>query len=103
MLGPVDHALQNAAVPAEELNRETVLVFGAVRQPPLKGEMARPRDIPARPVLIGVKLLRNIQTRLVHEEQYGLVSEAWDKFGVRVEEPDIHSAHIESALRFKLW
>ena len=103
MLGAVDHALQNAAVPAEKLDREAILVSGTVGQPPLKRKMARPRDVPARPVLIGVKLLRNIQTRLVHEEQYGLVSEAWDKFGVRVEEPDIHSAHIESALRFKLW
>ena len=82
MLGTVDHALQDAPVPAEELDRETVLVSGAVGQPPLKREMARPRDIPARPVLIGVKLFRNIQTRLVHEHSMRWFWERGISFGV---------------------
>ena len=82
VLGPVDHALQYAAVPSEELYRKAVLVSGAVGQPPLKREMARPRDIPARPVLIGVKLFRNIQTRLVHEHSMRWFWERGISFGV---------------------
>ena len=99
MLGAVDHALQNTAVPAEELDRETVFILRTVGQPPLKREMARPRDIPARPVLIGVKLFRNIQTRLMHAEQYGLDLGAWDKFVLFSSVSATHRARLGSAGR----